>query len=160
MFARAVATTTSSTCSFVLPTVVKEDDPTVAFLNAFRTPIQLYGKVVDQHGDPVPRIPGGGFVWNDGDYNFEAPESGYKESIRYDYPARLSRDKWKRFQNGRYFVKFADGSHARIRLDIDGGSDRRPLAMTSWLSLKPGSRNLASPHKDGAGFHGGNPEEE
>lgn len=106
------------------------------------------------------RIPGGGFVWNDSDYNFEAPESGYKESIRYDYPASLPRDKWKRFQNGRYFVIFPDGSHARIRLDIDGASDRRPLAMTSWLSLKPGSRNLASPQKDGSGFHGGDPEKE
>lgn len=108
------------------------------------------------------RIPGGGFIWSDSDYNFEAPETGYKEAIRYDHPAPQPRGKWKRFQNGRYFVKFADGSHGRIRFDIDAGieSDYGPLSMTSWLNPKPGSRNLASPKSDGSGFHGGNPEEE
>ncbi len=106
------------------------------------------------------RIPGGGFIWNDSDYNFEAPETGYRESIRYDHPADQPREKWKRFQHGRYFVKFSDASHGRIRFRIDAGSDRRPLSMTSWLNLKPGSRNLASLKSDGSGFHGGNPDEE
>ncbi len=105
-------------------------------------------------------IPGGGFIWNDSDYHFEAPESGYKETIRYHHPASQPREKWKRSQRGRYFVKFSDGTHARIEFSIDGGSDRRPLYMASWMNLKPGSRNLASPKKDGSGFHGGNPEEE
>ncbi len=105
-------------------------------------------------------IPGGGFIWNDSDYHFEAPESGYKETIRYHHPASQPREKWKRSQRGRYFVKFSDGTHARIEFSIDGGSDRRPLYMASWMNLKPGSRNLASPEKDGSGFHGGNPEEE
>lgn len=105
-------------------------------------------------------ILGGGFIWNDSDYNFETPESGYKESIRYDHPASQPREKWKSFQNGRYFLKFADGSHARIRFDIDAGSSNRPLSMTSWLNLKPGSRNLASPENDGSGFHGGDPDQE
>ncbi len=106
------------------------------------------------------RIPGGGFIWNDSDYNFEAPEMGYKESIRYDYPADQPREKWKRFQHGRYFVKFADGSYGRIRFSIDGASDRKPLSMTSWLNLKPGSRNLTSLLKDSSGFHGGDPDKE
>jgi hypothetical protein len=104
------------------------------------------------------KIPGGGFVWNDSDFNFEAPATGYKESIRYHYSAAMPKEAWKRFQHGRYFVKFADGSYGRIRLDIDGGSDRRPLKMTSWLCLKPGSRNLASIEKDNSFFGGDDPE--
>jgi hypothetical protein len=106
------------------------------------------------------RIPGGGFIWNDSDFNFEAPESGYKEIIRYRLPASLPRDKWKRYRHGRYFVKFPDGTHARIQFDIDAGSDRSPLYMQSWLNKTPGSRNLASKIKGGGGFHGGDPEKE
>jgi len=104
------------------------------------------------------KIPGGGFVWSDNDFNFDAPETGYKESIRYHYSADMPREEWKRFQHGRYFVKFADGSYGRIRIDIDGGSDRKPLKMTSWLCLKPGSRNLASPDKDSSWFSSDDPE--
>ncbi len=104
------------------------------------------------------KIPGGGFIWNDNDFNFEAPATGYKESIRYHFSADMPRDEWKRFQQGRYFVKFADGSYGRIRFDIDGGSDRKPLKMTSWLCLKSGSRNLASVEKDNSWFDVANPE--
>lgn len=106
------------------------------------------------------RIPGGGFIWNDSDLNFEAPEAGYKEMIRYHLPKTLPRDKWKGFRNGRYFVRFSDGTHARISFDIDAGSDRRPLYMKSWFNPKPGSRNLATDETDGSGFNGGDPEKE
>jgi hypothetical protein len=106
------------------------------------------------------RIPGGGFLWNDSDLNFEAPETGYKELIRYHQPKSLPRDKWKRFKSGRYFVRFPDGTHARIRLDIDAGTDPEygPLSMKSWFNAKPGSRNLATDESDGSGFFGGDPE--
>ena len=60
------------------------------------------------------RIPGGGFIWNDSDLNFEAPEAGYKEMIRYHFPKTLPRDKWKKLRSGRYFVRFPDGTNARI----------------------------------------------
>ena len=106
------------------------------------------------------RIPGGGFLWNDSDLNFQAPEAGYKEMIRYHLPKTLPRDKWKGFRNGRYFVRFPDGTHARISFDIDAGSDRRPLYMKSWFNPKSGSRNLATDETDGSGFHGGDPEKE
>ncbi len=33
--------------------VIEPKDPTAAFLGAFKTPIELYGKVVNQHGNPV-----------------------------------------------------------------------------------------------------------
>jgi hypothetical protein len=106
------------------------------------------------------RIPGGGFIWSDSDLNFEAPITGYKEMIRYHLPASLPRDKWKRFRNGRYFVKFSDGTHARIKFDVDAGSDRRPLTMQSNFNPKIGSRDLATDMTDGGGFHGGDPEKE
>ena len=32
----------------------KAADVLSAFANEFKTPIELYGKVIDQHGDPVP----------------------------------------------------------------------------------------------------------
>lgn len=90
------------------------------------------------------RVPGGGLVWDESDAKFEAPASGYKEVVRYEYPATMPRDEWKRVQRGRYFVRFPDNTFGRIQFDIDGGSDRRPLYMESWLNLTPGSRNLAT----------------
>jgi len=92
------------------------------------------------------RIPGGGFVRNKSDYAFEAPESGYEESIRFDHPKANSN--WKKTDFGRYFVKFSDGTYGRIRFGIAGNSDTGPLSMTSWMNLKPGSRNLTSAKKD------------
>jgi len=117
---------------------------------------EMYGKLYNWTFEA--RIPGGGFIWNDGDFNFEAPESGYKEMIRYHFPADLPREKWKRVQHGRYFVRFADGTHARIEFDIDGKSVVSPLRMASWMSLKPGSRNLASAMKSSHIFQGEDPE--
>ena len=96
------------------------------------------------------RIPGGGFVRNRSDYAFEAPESGYEETIIIDYPKDAP--KWEKVVNRRYFVKFPDGTHGRIRFGIHGNSATAPLLMTSWMNLKPGSRNLASEKKDGTGI--------
>ena len=104
------------------------------------------------------RIPGGGFIWNDSDFNFEAPADGYKEMIRYDRPKTLSAERWQRFENGRYFIKFSDGTFGRLLIDIDGGSTDAPLSMASWLSRTPGNRNIASPNGVASGFHGVNPE--
>lgn len=93
------------------------------------------------------RIPGGGFVWSDDDYNFEAPEIGYQESVILDYKATMPIDRWRRGGQGSFFVKFADGCHGRIRLKIDGmeRGDGSPLTLTTWLNPKPGSRNLSTP---------------
>lgn len=90
------------------------------------------------------RVPGGGLAWDRSDLEFEAPEAGYQESVRYEFPATMPPEEWKRVRQGRYFVKFADGTYGRIQFSIDGGSDRSPLYMESWLSSKPGSRNLAT----------------
>jgi hypothetical protein len=108
-----------------------------------------YGKLYDWKLEA--RIPGGGFCMCPSDYAFDAPESGYQETLSIDFPAKLDKQ-WKSFAFRRRFVKFADGTHARIRFCIDGNTDRTPLSMTSWMNLKPGSRNLASDRKDGFGM--------
>lgn len=94
------------------------------------------------------RIPGGGFLTNTSDYHFEAPESGYQEKIEMHYSASMSATEWKRSEFRRYFVKFADGTYGRIRINLNGASDDGPLTMTSWINLKPGSRNLSSDQWD------------
>lgn len=92
------------------------------------------------------RIPGGGFAWNDSDYDSEAPESGYSESIRLEYKADMPVEEYKAYVMGSFFVKFPDGCYGRIRLSIGQTNHERglPLGLTSWLNLKPGSRNLAT----------------
>lgn len=90
------------------------------------------------------RIPGGGLAWDQSDLEFEAPATGYEESVQYEYSATMPREEWKRVRQGRYFVKFADDTYGRIQFSIDGGSDRSPLYMESWFNPKPGSRNLAT----------------
>src|SRR5690606_16063973 len=89
-------------------------------------------------------VPGGGFIWDETDLEFEAPVSGYEEVVRYEYTATMPRDQWKRVQRGRYFVRFSDNSYGRIQFEIDGASDRMPLRLESWLCLTPDSRNLAT----------------
>ena len=90
------------------------------------------------------RVPGGGFAWDESDVKFEAPEAGYKEVVRYEHLATDPEGEWLRFQDGRYFVRFPNDTYGRIQFSIDGGSDRMPLYMESWLNLNPGSRNLAT----------------
>lgn len=107
---------------------------------------EMYGKRFDW--SLVAHIPGGGFIKNGSDYNSEAPQDGYLETIKFEYGASMPVEQWKRSRSERYFVKFADGTHGRIRFSIDGSSDMSPLLMTSWMNLKRGSRNLASSIKD------------
>jgi hypothetical protein len=103
---------------------------------------EMYGKRYDWSLEAS--IPGGGFLESDSDYKFEAPETGYQETIKIEYSSTMPEGQWKRSEHRRYFVKFSDGSYGRIRFSIDGSSNSTPLDMTSWLNLKPGSRNLSS----------------
>ncbi|MEI6177294.1 MAG: carboxypeptidase-like regulatory domain-containing protein [Verrucomicrobiota bacterium] len=92
------------------------------------------------------RISGGGFCKSRSDYLFEAPDGGYEEKIRVNHPKDHSN--WSTVDGGRYFVRFSDGTYGKIRFTIDGNSDFAPLMMTSWMNLKPGSRNLNSDKRD------------
>jgi len=92
------------------------------------------------------RIPGGGFIWCYDEYNIDAPEFGYLDNIRLEYKTNMFKEQWQKMVYGSFFVKFADGSHGRIRFCIDGmeRDGDSPLKLASWLNLKPGSRNLAT----------------
>jgi len=90
------------------------------------------------------RILGGGFAWSDNDYHSVPPEDGYQETVRLEYKENMAPEGWKREGYGSFFVKFADGRHGRIRFRIEGSTDSLPLTLTTWLNLKPGSRNLAT----------------
>jgi hypothetical protein len=111
---------------------------------------EMYGKLFDWSFEA--RVLGGGFIKNNSDYNFDAPDNGYAEAIKFEYFSTMPKEDWKKFKYARYFVKFADGTHGRIRFDINGALDDSPLTMTSWMNLKPGSRNLASSEKDNFGM--------
>jgi hypothetical protein len=99
-------------------------------------------------------IPGGGFFKNNDEYQFEAPASGYVETIRHEYTSHMPKDKWTPFVCVRYFVKFPDGTHGIIILRVSGSrvstSENQGLAHPlsieqSWINPKVGSRNLTAP---------------
>ncbi len=105
---------------------------------------ERYGMIYEWNFEA--KIAGGGFVPVDSDFKFEAPETGYQESIQFGSSSTLPKEEWQRSAQRRYFVKFPDGSYGRIFLYVDAGTRAKygPLNMTSWLNLKPGSRNLSS----------------
>lgn len=107
------------------------------------------------------KIPGGGFLWCDNqDLAPVAPESGYKESIRYHLPNSLPREQWRRFRQARYFVRFPDNTYGQIDIDIDALMDNSPLYLRSWFNPKSGSRNLASLKRTNANSYGPDPEKQ
>ncbi|MEO5712135.1 MAG: carboxypeptidase-like regulatory domain-containing protein [Luteolibacter sp.] len=96
-------------------------------------------------------IRGGGFCIWPSEYQFEAPEDGYQEHIEINFPAVMpDGEKWVRSGHRRLFAKFPDGTYARIRMTIESNSNYRPLLMEAWMNLKPGSRNLNFPTRDGS----------
>lgn len=84
-------------------------------------------------------VPGGGLVEREGQFDFEAPEDGYKESVELGMPAGA--DQWTSQQEGDYFVKLPDGRFARIRFTMIAGGNHYFL-LEAFLNPKPGSRNL------------------
>jgi len=88
------------------------------------------------------KIPGGGFIASKSDFNLEAPDQGYQERIRISYTKETPN--WRQAYNGKYFVRFSDGTHGRIKFSIYGDTNRSPLWMSSWFNAKPGSRNLTT----------------
>ncbi len=91
-------------------------------------------------------VPGGGIIEREGDFNFEAPETGYRLADEINAPASLG-SKWRSQIAKRYFIKLASGNYARIEFTITAGGERF-FTIQSYLNPKPGSRNLeADPNK-------------
>lgn len=72
---------------------------------------------------------------------FRAPASGYQRKDAVEMKAGMSRDVWQRVLEKSYFVRYADGVHARLDIEMLTG-DQQKIVLRSWLNPKPGSRNL------------------
>ncbi|MEM6885979.1 MAG: hypothetical protein AAF571_13205 [Verrucomicrobiota bacterium] len=85
-------------------------------------------------------VPGGGLIEREGQFDFEAPENGYDQSVEINMPTSLGED-WKNSVNRNYFVRLADGNYGRMQLRIYGGR-RFNLTIQESLVNPSGSRNL------------------
>jgi len=81
-------------------------------------------------------VPGGGIQLKDGKFNFNAPEVGYSERFSKTL-SKVSND-WADSFIGEFFIRFADGTYARIHLDM---STYQFIIRSSYLN-PTGSRNL------------------
>lgn len=83
------------------------------------------------------RIPGGGFVAKQEDFDFIAPEDGYSETIKIGF--NRGNKKWNYFRRCFYFVKFPNGLRGifEIYTNYDGG-----IYFQALVNPNPASRNL------------------
>jgi hypothetical protein len=93
-------------------------------------------------------VPGGGLVERRGQFDFEAPEDGYEESVELGMPGEA--EQWASQQQRDYFVKLPDGRYARINFTMIAGGNHYFL-LESFLNPTPGSRNLEYDPKQTAG---------
>jgi len=100
--------------------------------------------IQDQRGNHDWRfritVPGGGLTERSGEFDFEAPESGYQQSVEINMPTSLG-DEWKYSINRNYFVKLPDGNYGRVQLRIYGGHKYK-VTINEALVNPSGSRNL------------------
>ena len=92
-------------------------------------------------------VPGGGLVERKGQFDFEAPEDGYEESVDLGMPHDA--EEWTSDQQRDYFVKLPDGRFARVNFRMIAGGNHY-FVMESFLNPKPGSRNLEYDPKQSA----------
>jgi len=86
-------------------------------------------------------VPGGGLAERKGQFDFEAPVDGFKESVEVNMPASLG-DQWSYTVNMSYFVRLRDGRYARFDAMVQAGHESSALVVDAFLNPKPGSRNL------------------
>lgn len=86
-------------------------------------------------------VPEGGLqLWIDHNQVL-APEEGYLESVSVEMPGSMPPNDWRwSARDLRYWVKLADGTHARIKVKIDVGR-KNLIYIDSWHNPS-GSRNL------------------
>lgn len=92
-------------------------------------------------------VPGGGLAERKGQFDFEAPEDGYEESVELGMPHDA--EGWTSQQQRDYFVKLPDGRFARVNFRMIAGGNHY-FVMESFLNPKPGSRNLEYDPQQGA----------
>lgn len=84
-------------------------------------------------------VPGGGLVERKGQFDFEAPEDGYAESVEIDMSA--TSEGWSSQQQRDFFVKLPDRRYARVNFTMIAGGNHYFL-LESFLNPTSGDRNL------------------
>jgi hypothetical protein len=93
------------------------------------------------------RINDGGIAPRQDRLDFIAPESGYSPSVTIEMPANLARPAWQDVIDRMYFVRFSNGTFARVRFDI-AAPPHGSVRISGFINPKVGSRNLeADPNK-------------
>lgn len=95
-------------------------------------------------------VPNGGLIARKDAFVFEAPKDGYSPDDIVDMPMSLPDNKWRSSAERAYFIRFGDGTFARVNLRMRPQGDH----FVDWESIfnpKIGSRNLEDdPRKGGA----------
>jgi hypothetical protein len=94
-------------------------------------------------------VPGGGLAERTGQFEFEAPEDGYEESV--ELGMGQDAEQWTSDQQRDYFVKLPDGRFARVKFRMIAGGNHY-FVMESFLNPTPGSRNLEYNPKQASGI--------
>jgi hypothetical protein len=85
-------------------------------------------------------VPGGGLVERDGQFDFMAPEEGYREADELGMDSKAER--WTSQVEKEYFLRLADGRYARIHIVLSAGGNHF-FNLAFHLNPTPGHRNLA-----------------
>lgn len=84
-------------------------------------------------------VPGGGLTEAKGSFAFEAPEDGYTQSV--ELGEKADQPRWLGDAERQFFVRLADGRHARIKF-VMVAAGAHYFLIESALNPEPGSRNL------------------
>ena len=93
-------------------------------------------------------VPAGGLVKREDAMSFEAPEAGYVPRDLLDRPTSMPNGHggWGSLETLSYFIRFNDGTHARVMMDVHVG-DRNYITWHSYYNPKVGSRSLETAAK-------------
>jgi hypothetical protein len=85
------------------------------------------------------RVPGGGLIEREGQFDFIAPEDGYQPNIEVRVTA--DEDQWASRLTKEYFAKLEDGRFARFSIRFFAGR-RNFVVLESYVDPEAGNRNL------------------
>jgi len=85
-------------------------------------------------------VPRGGLVERNPEFDFEAPEDGYRPAEEITVRADDPRQRWSPEEDREYFLKLGGGKYARVHLSV--GVGRNPMVILESYLNPSGSRNL------------------
>ncbi|MGH8047326.1 MAG: carboxypeptidase-like regulatory domain-containing protein [Chthoniobacterales bacterium] len=84
-------------------------------------------------------VPNGGLVERTGQFDFQAPQDGYKSSDEIKMP--VTAKEWHPACERSYFIRLSDGRYARVQFEMIAGGNHY-FQIEAYLNPAPGSRNL------------------